>query len=64
LFRRGNEWAAFVVDGEQAKMQPVGLGQRNDVDGQVLKGLSSGQTVVLHPPDTLMDGARIRVRAN
>ena len=64
LFRRGNEWAAFVVDGEQVKMQPVGLGQRNDVDGQVLKGLSSGQTVVLHPPDTLMDGARIRVRAN
>ncbi len=64
VFRRGNEWAAFVVDGEQAKMQPVGLGQRNDVDGQVLKGLSSGQTVVLHPPDTLMDGARIRVRAN
>ena len=63
LFRRGNDWAAFVVEGEQVRLQPVELGQRNDVDGQVLKGLSPGQTVVLHPPDTLMDGARITVRA-
>jgi HlyD family secretion protein len=63
LFRRGNDWAAFGVDGEQARLQPVELGQRNDVDGQVVKGLSPGQTVVLHPPDTLMDGARVSVRA-
>ena len=64
LFRRGNDWAAFVVEGEQVRLQPVELGQRNDVDGQVLKGLSPQQTVVLHPPDTLMDGARVAVRAN
>jgi HlyD family secretion protein len=63
LFRRGNDWAAFLVDAEQARLQPVELGQRNDVEGQVLKGLSPQQTVVLHPPDTLMDGARISVRA-
>jgi multidrug efflux pump subunit AcrA (membrane-fusion protein) len=39
------------------------LGQRNDEDAQIIKGLSPGQTVVLHPPDTLTDGARIRVRS-
>ena len=64
LFRRGNDWAAFVIDGEQVRLQPVELGQRNDADGQVLKGLTPGQTVVLHPPDTLIDGARVTVRAN
>ena len=64
LFRRGNDWAAFLVDGDQVRLQPVELGQRNEVDGQVLKGLSPDQTVVLHPPDTLMDGARIAVRPN
>jgi HlyD family secretion protein len=63
LFRRGNDWAAFLVDGDQVRLQPVELGQRNDVEGQVLKGLSPQQTVVLHPPDTLMDGARISIRA-
>ena len=64
LFRRGNDWATFLVEGEQAKLQPVELGQRNDVEGQAVKGLSPQQTVVLHPPDTLMDGARITVRPN
>jgi HlyD family secretion protein len=64
LFRRGNDWAAFLVDGEQVRLQPVSLGQRNDVDGQVLEGLSPGQTLVLHPPDTLTDGARVSVRAS
>ena len=62
LFRRGNDWAAFLVDGEQVHLQAVGLGQRNDEEAQVITGLSPGQTVVLHPPDTLMDGARISVR--
>jgi HlyD family secretion protein len=62
LFRRGDDWAAFAVEGEQVRMQEVDLGQRNDVDGQIVKGLSPGQMVVLHPPDTLMDGARVTVR--
>ena len=63
LFRRGNDWAAFVIEGEHVRLQPVELGQRNDVDAQVVKGLSPGQTVVLHPPDTLIDGARVTIRA-
>jgi HlyD family secretion protein len=62
LFRRGTDWASFVIDGEQVRMQPVELGQRNDVDAQVVKGLSPEQTVVLHPPDTLIDGTRVSVR--
>jgi HlyD family secretion protein len=62
LFRRGDEWAAFAVEGGRARLQTVKLGQRNDREGQVLSGLSEGQTVVLHPPDTLTDGARVTVR--
>ena len=62
LFRRGEEWAAFVVDGDRVRLQRVVLGQRNDREAQVLEGLSEGQRVVLHPPDTLIDGARVTVR--
>ena len=62
LFRRGDEWAVFVVENERARLQTLQLGQRNDREGQVLKGLAEGQHVVLHPPDTLTDGARVRVR--
>ena len=62
LFRRGEEWAAFLVDGGRARLRPLQVGQRNDREGQILNGLSEGQTVVVHPPDTLTDGARVRVR--
>jgi HlyD family secretion protein len=63
LFRRGNDWAAFLIDGEQVRLQTVSIGQRNDEEAQVTKGLSPGQTVVLHPPDTLTDSARVQVRS-
>jgi HlyD family secretion protein len=63
LFRRGNDWAAFLIDGEQVRLQTVSIGQRNDEEAQVMKGLSAGQTIVLHPPDTLTDAARVQVRS-
>jgi len=62
LFRREAAWAAFSVEDGVARLRTVELGQRSDTDGQVLSGLSPGQTVVLHPPDTLTDGLRVRIR--
>jgi HlyD family secretion protein len=63
LFRRGDDWAVFAVDEGYARLRTVQLGQRNNDEGQILKGLDTGQTVVLHPPDTLADGARVAPRA-
>jgi HlyD family secretion protein len=62
LFRRGQNWAVFVADNGRAREQPVDVGQRNDREAQVLKGLNEGQPVVMHPPDTLTAGARVRLR--
>lgn len=62
LFRQDDGWAVFVVDNGVARLQPVELGQRNQSVGQILGGLSAGQTLVLHPPDTLADGMRVTVR--
>ena len=63
LFRRGEGWAVFVVEHGVARLQPVDLGERNDREAQVTRGLSEGQTVVMFPPDTLEDGARVAIRA-
>lgn len=62
LFRRGEGWAAFVIDGGVARLRTVQLGQRSDTEAQILDGLSAGQSLVLHPPDTLADGMRVTVR--
>ena len=62
LFRRSAGWAVFAVDGDAARLREVELGHRNNEVGEILKGLEPGDTVVLHPPDTLTDSARIRGR--
>ena len=62
LFRRGEGWATFVIEQGRARLRTVEIGQRNETFAQVTNGLSAGQVVVLHPPDTLTDGARIGIR--
>ena len=63
LFRQGDGWAVFVVAEGRVRRQIVQLGQRNENEGQITGGLEAGATIVLHPPDTLTDGARVTVRA-
>jgi len=63
LFRRGEEWAVFVIDGGRARTELVELGRRSASESQVTKGLEAGRPIVLHPPDTLRDGVRVTPRA-
>jgi HlyD family secretion protein len=62
LFRRGDEWAVFAVDNGIARLQMVQVGQRNESEAQIVGGLEPGQSIVLHPPDTLTDGTRVVIR--
>ena len=59
LFRRGEEWAAFVVEGDLARERTVEIGERNQREAQVLAGLEVGDLVVLYPSDSVADGARV-----
>jgi HlyD family secretion protein len=59
LFRTGDQWAVFVVEGGVARRRVVEIGLRNSLEAQVVGGLTAGAEVVLHPPDTLADGTRV-----
>jgi HlyD family secretion protein len=63
LFRRGDDWAVFVVEEGRARLRPVQIGRRNGLEAQVLDGLRAGERVVVHPADTLADGQRVAPRA-
>jgi HlyD family secretion protein len=63
LFRQGEKWAVFVVEGGRARLRMVEVGQRSGFAAQILSGLTPGERVVVHPSDTLRDGARVRPRA-
>jgi HlyD family secretion protein len=59
LFRQGEDWAVYVVEGSRAKLLTVDLGQQTGQEAEVRSGLSEGANVILHPGDTLTDGGRV-----
>jgi HlyD family secretion protein len=62
LFRQGEEWAVYVVDGERARRTIVEVDHQTGQEAEITKGLADGARVILHPGDTLTDGARIQER--
>ncbi len=62
LFRSGDAWNVFVVDGERLRQAEIEIGQMNDRTAQVLSGIAPGATLVVHPADTLSDGALVARR--
>ena len=62
LFRQGSDWAVYrVVDGHAA-LTVVSIDHRNAANAEVTAGLKSGDTVVLHPSDTISDGTLLEAR--
>ncbi|MDP1646484.1 MAG: HlyD family efflux transporter periplasmic adaptor subunit [Thiobacillus sp.] len=62
LFRHGDGWAVFAVEGGRARLTPVETGQRAGLATQVLSGLAAGARVVSHPDDKIGDGTRVKPR--
>jgi HlyD family secretion protein len=62
LFRDGERWALFVIDGDRARARSVELGARNQRHAWVSAGVAKGDTVIVYPPDTVHDGARVAAR--
>lgn len=60
LFRRGEQWAAFVVAEGRARVRPVKIGRSSGTEAQVLEGLTEGEVVVLYPGDRVHEGQRVR----
>ena len=60
LFRRGEEWATFVLEEGRARSRPVKVGRSDGKEVQVLDGLKDGQTVILYPGDRVRDGQKVK----
>ena len=59
LFRVGNGWAVFTVEGGFARRREVQIGHRSGVAAEIVAGLKEGDLVVLHPDETVSDGKAI-----
>ncbi|MEZ4406981.1 MAG: efflux RND transporter periplasmic adaptor subunit [Polyangiales bacterium] len=62
LVRDGDAWAVYVVEGGVARRRAVTTGHASDAAAEVLGGLRAGERVVLHPSDSVRDGAAVTPR--
>ena len=62
LFRNGNSWNVFRVEGDRLRRTEVSIGRMNTEVAQVMDGLSPGDVVVMHPSDTVDEGTLVEVR--
>ncbi len=63
LFREGNDWKSFIYQNGTARLATVGAGHSDGHLTEVLSGLKAGDKVLLHPPDTVKDGAAVKERS-
>ena len=62
VLRRGQLAFVFTVSADgTARMRPVSLGQTTGTGIEIAAGLSAGESLIAAPPETLTDGARVRV---
>ncbi len=62
LFRRGGEWAVFVMENGEARETIVKLGHRNAEFAELVEGLDAGARVILHPSDRVQHEVRVAER--
>ena len=60
LFRRGADWAAFLLVTNSVQLRVVKTGRSSGSETQVLSGLREGDDVILYPGDRLKDGQRVQ----
>lgn len=62
LFRTGEDWALFLVDGGSAKFRRVEAGHQSGLNTQIVNGIAEGETVLTHPDERIEDGVRVEIR--
>jgi HlyD family secretion protein len=59
LFREGNAWKTYVFQNGQAELTAITAGHSDGRFTEILEGLKAGDEILLHPPDTITDGATV-----
>jgi len=61
-FRDRDGWSAFVIDRGRARRRAIEVAHRNQSEAEILSGIAVGEDVILHPPNQLREGVRVRVQ--
>jgi multidrug efflux pump subunit AcrA (membrane-fusion protein) len=62
VFRHGEGWAAYTISRSKARLREIQIGHRSPAFTQVTGGLAEGDSVILHPPNSVEDGTRVEAK--
>jgi HlyD family secretion protein len=62
LFRSGEGWAVFALEQGRARKREVRIGHRSHFEVELLDGLEEKTEIIIHPANTIEDGARVEAR--
>lgn len=62
LVRDGERWRVFVVETGKARARPVQIHDRNADTAWVQEGVKAGETVLLYPGSTVVDGQPVKTK--
>ena len=62
LFRRGSDWAVYVVENDRAAARVVQIGQRSGLEAEVTGGLAGGERIIVYPSDAVVEGVKVTAR--
>ncbi len=62
LFRRHEEWVAFIIRQSRVELVPVEIGHTNGIETEIRSGLQPGDQVIVHPSDRVTSGVRVTPR--
>ncbi|HYY98121.1 MAG TPA: HlyD family efflux transporter periplasmic adaptor subunit [Pyrinomonadaceae bacterium] len=62
LFRKGESWSVFLVEGGRAVCREVKAGERNESEVEIKSGLDEGDEVIVHPSKEIKDGSRVETQ--
>jgi HlyD family secretion protein len=60
LFRRGSDWAAYVIRNGRAEVKAINVGALSAAEAEVLDGLEAGDQVIVYPGDGVREGIRVK----
>lgn len=63
IFRHEGLRCATVVNGDVAHLVPVIIGEDNGATVEIVSGLNAGDRVIQDPPDSLIEGEKVRVES-
>ena len=64
LFRTGDAWTVFVIEGGKAYRRQAQVGKRTPFDVEIISGIDEGAQIIVHPSNEITEATAVTTQSN